>query len=340
MKRIKVNTQTPYEVIVGEGAINHLAPFVMDTFSNAANIAIVADSNVEPLYADKIERLLTPSAKRIERISFKAGEKSKTLETYALLLSALASFRFSRKDIIIALGGGVTGDLAGFAASSYMRGIDFIQIPTSLLAMVDSSVGGKTGVNLDEGKNLAGAFHQPRAVFCDTSFLKTLPEIWRIDAMGEVLKYAVLADPKLFSRLENAPTAEITEDEIARCISIKRDIVEIDEKESGERKLLNLGHTYAHAIEKESDFSISHGRAVATGIALASQKAFSLGLLSKTDLNRIISLVEKMGYKSASPFDENSLLKSMLIDKKAENGEIDFVLPTGIGKCTVKRIKL
>ncbi len=338
MKRIQVNTASPYEVIVGEGAAKFLASFVAEALPKAANIAIVADSNVEALHAGRIERLLADTGRRLERITFEAGEKSKTLKTYAELLSALAIMRFSRRDAVIALGGGVTGDLAGFAAATYMRGIDFIQVPTSLLAMVDSSVGGKCGVDLEEGKNLAGAFHQPKAVFCDTSFLKTLPEKWRVDGMGEVLKYAVLADAGLFGRLEAAPSEPISEDDIALCISMKRDIVSRDEKESGERKLLNLGHTFAHAIEKESGFTISHGRAVATGIAMASRKAASLGLLRRADSDRIVSLVNAMSYDTGTTIPRDVLERAMLGDKKAENGQIDFVLPTTIGKCVIRKM--
>lgn len=338
MKRIKVDTASPYEVVIGEGAAELLASFVSEALPKASGIAIVADSNVEPLHAGRIERILAGTGRRIERIVFEAGEKSKTIKTYSELLSALAVMRFSRRDVVVALGGGVTGDLAGFAAATYMRGIDFIQVPTSLLAMVDSSVGGKSAVDLEEGKNLAGAFHQPKAVFCDTSFLGTLPEKWRVDGMGEVLKYAVLADPGLFGRLEAAPREPISEEDIALCISIKRDIVSRDEKESGERKLLNLGHTFAHAIEKESGFTVSHGRAVATGIAMASQKAASLGMLSKDDLDRIVALVGAMGYDTRCDIDPAVLGKAMLGDKKAENGEIDFILPVTVGNCVIKRL--
>lgn len=338
MKRIKINTAVPYETIVGKGASEGLASFISDTFPRAAKIALVADSNVESLHARTIERILEPCGKRIERIVYPAGEKSKTLETYAELVRALAAFQFSRRDIVIALGGGVTGDLAGFAAATYMRGIDFIQIPTSLLAMVDSSVGGKTGVDLAEGKNLVGAFHQPRAVFCDTSFLETLPEEERANGMGEVLKYAVLGNADLFSRLEAAPTRPISEDDIALCIAMKRDIVELDEKESGPRKLLNLGHTFAHAIEKASGLSVSHGCAVATGTVMASQKAASLGLLPKAQLDRIVSLAEAMGYDTRCSIAPEILAEAMLSDKKSENGEIDFILPTAVGKCVIRRL--
>lgn len=338
MTKIKVDTASPYEVIVGAGAVAGAADFVSANFAKAGSVALVSDSNVEPLHGDAVAAVLESSGKRVERIVFPAGEKSKTLETYGALLDALVSLRFSRGDLIVALGGGVTGDLAGFAAATYMRGIDFIQIPTSLLAMVDSSVGGKTGVDLPGGKNLAGAFHQPRAVFCDTGFLRTLPEEWRIDGMGEVLKYAVLGDAELFASLERSPLAPADEAAIARCIGMKRDIVSRDERESGPRKLLNLGHTFAHAIEKLSGFSVSHGRAVATGVVMAAKASANAALMSPSDARRIEALAAAMGYETSCAFPAGDLREAMLSDKKAAAGAVDFVLPLAVGRCAVKNM--
>lgn len=336
MTRIKVNTTIPYEVSVGGGVINELGEFIVNNFPKATKIALVADSNVDALHGNRVGRILEGTGKCVERITFQAGEKSKTLKTYSELLNALATFRFSRKDIIVALGGGVTGDLSGFAAATYMRGIDFIQVPTSLLAMVDSSVGGKTGVNMDLGKNLVGAFHQPRAVFCDTDFLKTLPDEWRADGMGEVLKYAVLGDADLFANLESAPTRLIGEPDIARCIAMKRDIVNRDEREGGERKLLNLGHTFAHAIEKTSGFTISHGQAVATGIVMAARTAEKEGILNEESAKRIKQLAKAMGYRTQVDISDENLKTAMLSDKKAAGSTIDLILPIAIGRCTIK----
>ena len=338
MTRIKVDTASPYEVIVGAGALAGAADFVSANFARAKSIALVSDSNVEALHGSGVAAVLESTGRRVERIVFPAGEKSKTLETYGALLDALASFHFSRSDLIVALGGGVTGDLAGFAAATYMRGIDFIQIPTSLLAMVDSSVGGKTAVDLPSGKNLAGAFHQPKAVFCDTGFLRTLPEGWRIDGMGEVLKYAVLGDAELFAALERSPLAPVDEVAIARCIGMKRDIVIRDERESGPRKLLNLGHTFAHAIEKLSGYSVSHGRAVATGVVMAAKASANAGMMPRSDAARIEALAAAMGFETASVFPGDALREAMLSDKKASAGAVDFVLPLTIGKCAVKNM--
>ena len=336
MERIHVETGVPYDVIVGDGASSEAVGFIRATFPQATKIALVADANVDRLHGDRVGRMLEETGRQVERIVFPAGEKSKTLDTYAELVRGLAALRLSRRDIVVALGGGVTGDLSGFAAATYMRGIDFIQIPTSLLAMVDSSVGGKTGVDLPDGKNLVGAFHQPRAVLCDPAFLATLPADWRRDGMGEVLKYAVLGDADLFAALEAAPAAPLAERDIARCIRMKRDIVSRDEFESGERKLLNLGHSFGHAIEKLSAYTVSHGCAVATGVAVAARVSARLGLLAEPARARIESLVTAMGHRATSPFSAEAVAQIMASDKKVSGGGIDLVLPTDIGVCVLR----
>ena len=333
--RIHVGTGVPYDVIVSAGSVAQ-APGFIKGFPKVAKVALVTDSTVDGLHGDRVVRLLEDAGLRVERIVFPAGEKSKTIETYAEMVRSLAALRFSRKDLVVALGGGVTGDMAGFAAASYMRGIDFIQIPTTLLAMVDSSVGGKTAVDLPEGKNLVGAFHQPRAVFCDPDFLETLPEEWRVDGMGEVVKYAILGDTALFARLEANPNASISPADIARCIEMKRDVVSRDEFETGERKMLNLGHTFGHAIEKLSAYSISHGCAVATGIAMAARAAVKLGKLAADACGRIEALTDAMGYETKARFAAADIAKAMGGDKKAAGGSVDLVLPVEIGRCELR----
>ena len=338
--RIPVSTGVPYDVVVGAGVVGEMAAFVKSAFPKAAKVAVVTDSNVDRLHGDRVVRMLEDGGLRVERIVFPAGEKSKNLETYAELVRSLAALRFSRKDLVVALGGGVTGDMAGFAAATYMRKIDFIQVPTTLLAMVDSSVGGKTAVDIPEGKNLVGAFHQPRAVFCDPAFLETLSERWRMDGMGEVVKYAMLGDAALFARLEANPREPISTADIARCIEMKRDVVSRDEFETGERKTLNLGHTFGHAIEKLSDFTVTHGCAVATGLAMAARAAVKLGVLSATDGTRIESLLSAMGYETRSRYSPDDLAKAMGGDKKAAAGSVDLILPTAIGTCMIRPTSL
>ena len=335
-RKIHVATGVAYDVFVRAGVVAETAKFVKENFPKAAKVAVVVDSNVDRLHGDRVVRLLEDGGLRVERIVFPAGEQSKTLETYAELVRSLAALRFSRKDLVVALGGGVTGDMAGFAAATYMRKIDFVQVPTSLLAMVDSSVGGKTAVDIPEGKNLVGAFHQPRAVFCDPDFLGTLPESWRLDGMGEVVKYAILGDADLFARLEARPLEPIATDDIARCIEMKRDVVSRDEFETGERKTLNLGHTFAHAIEKLSGYTTTHGCAVATGLAMAARAAVKLGVLAAAEGARIAALVDAMGYETRSRYAPADLAQAMGGDKKAAGGSVDLVLPVAVGKCIIR----
>lgn len=335
-RKIHVATGVAYDVFVRAGVVAETAKFVKENFPKAAKVAVVVDSNVDRLHGDRVVRLLEDGGLRVERIVFPAGEQSKTLETYAELVRSLAALRFSRKDLVVALGGGVTGDMAGFAAATYMRKIDFVQVPTSLLAMVDSSVGGKTAVDIPEGKNLVGAFHQPRAVFCDPDFLGTLPESWRLDGMGEVVKYAILGDADLFARLEARPLEPIATDDIARCIEMKRDVVSRDEFETGERKTLNLGHTFAHAIEKLSGYTTTHGCAVATGLAMAARAAVKLGVLAAAEGARIAALVDAMGYETRSRYAPADLAQAMGGDKKAAGGSVDLILPVAVGRCVIR----
>jgi len=340
MTRIRIQTATPYEVEIGEGASAAAQQFVRSALHGARKAAIVTDSNVAAIHAEAVAGGFAAAGLDASTFVFPAGERSKNLETYAQLLDFLAARRLDRTDVVVAVGGGVTGDLAGFAAATYKRGVAFVQVPTSLLAMVDSSVGGKTGVDLAAGKNLVGAFHQPRAVFCDISFLATLPDEWRMDGMGEVLKYAILGDDALFGKLERAPLAPIGECEIAECVGMKRDIVEKDEREGGVRKLLNLGHTFAHAIEMLSGYSVSHGRAVATGIAMVARAAAKRGCLQAADCGRIEALVSAMGYDTRTGFAPADLADAIRSDKKVSGDSIDMVMPQAIGKCFVSKVPL
>jgi 3-dehydroquinate synthase len=259
---------------------------------------------------------------------FPHGEHSKSIETLASLLSFLAEHKVARNDTIAALGGGVTGDLTGFAAACYMRGIKFVQIPTTLLAMVDSSVGGKTGINLPAGKNLAGAFYQPQAVLCDISTLDTLSDETFRDGCAEIIKYGVLADRNLF----NTPIRENLEYVIARCVEIKRDIVNEDEFEAGRRKLLNLGHTVGHAIEKLSGYTVTHGHAVAAGMAIVSRAS------GCPDAPEIITMLERYRLPINTAYNAQELARACLSDKKRAGDCITMIFPERIGQCVLKNI--
>ena len=301
---------------------------------------VVTDSNVDRFYGDSFVRSLEGEYARVERIVFPAGEKSKTLETYAELVRGFAALELTRTDVVYALGGGVVGDLAGFAAATYMRGIDFIQVPATLLAMVDSSIGGKTGVDIPEGKNLVGAFHLPKKIIRDVKFLETLPEREMKNGLAEMIKTAVLFDPEMFEILQEArkapPRGTLSEYAVSprsdfslplaklveRCANWKQKIVDEDFKEGGKRKLLNLGHTFGHAIEKVSDFAIPHGEAVAIGMRIVGK-----------DVPEIGKILDAYGYPKYEGFDNTKILGAIRGDKKRSGDTITLVVPRKIGEC-------
>ena len=297
-------------------------------FPKARKAALVTDSNVDRLYGDAIVRQIEDTGLQVERIVFPAGEKSKTLETYAELVRGFAALELTRSDFAIALGGGVVGDLTGFAAATYMRGIGFVQIPTTLLAMVDSSIGGKTGVDIPEGKNLVGAFHLPKKIIRDVKFLETLPEKEMKNGLAETIKTAVLFDAEMFAALErlvyldNLDRLEKLEPLVERCAAWKQKIVDEDFKEGGKRKLLNLGHTFGHAIEKVSDFAIPHGEAVAIGMRIVGK-----------DVPEIGKILDAYGYPKYEGFDNAKILEAIRGDKKRSGDVITLVVPRNIGEC-------
>lgn len=305
-------------------------------------VMLVADSNTAAM-GDAVAALC-PDATIFHRAVFPAGEASKTFASAAMLCGEAAKAGCDRSSVFIALGGGVTGDLTGFTASIFMRGVDFIQIPTSLLAMVDSSVGGKTGVDLPEGKNLAGTFYQPKLVLIDPTLLQTLPKRELIGAMAEVVKYGVIADEAFFARLEadaerfgGAFDAPLYGEIIRRSCELKAETVAADERESGCRALLNYGHTFGHAAEMLSDFQLSHGEAVAVGMAVAGRLSVMLGMWSEEQRVRQERLLLALGLpvRLDSAFDAQSMLDLMGRDKKTRNGKLNLILPNRIGKASI-----
>ena len=299
--------------------------------------AIVTDDNVAALYSKPLADSLAQSGFRVVQFTFPHGERSKNAGTFVALLGFLAEEGLSRSDAVVALGGGVVGDLAGFAAACYMRGIRFFQIPTTLLAAVDSSVGGKTAVNLAAGKNLAGAFYQPDAVLCDISLLSTLPpQVFR-DGCAEVAKYGAIADRALFESLET-PIHEQLEEVIARCVEIKRDIVAEDEFEKGARKLLNFGHTVGHAIELLSGYETAHGHAVAAGMAVATRAAARMGVCADSCLQDLLRMLRRLGLPTGTGFGAGAIAQACLSDKKRDGELLTMVFPLEIGKCVLKGI--
>ena len=297
---------------------------------------VVSDSNVDRLYGDQFVRSLEGEYARVERIVFPAGEKSKTLETYAELVRGFAALGLTRTDVAYALGGGVVGDLTGFAAATYMRGIDFIQVPTTLLAMVDSSIGGKTGVDIPEGKNLVGAFHLPQRIIRDVKFLGTLPEKEMKNGLAEMIKTAILFDHEMFKELESlgslaslAKTLETLKALIDRTAAWKQKIVDEDFKEGGKRKLLNLGHTFGHAIEAASDFRLGHGECVAIGMRIVGKDVPEIGeILDLYGFPRVEDVFAPPLCLSVAKIQE--LLAS---DKKRSGDTITLIVPRKIGEC-------
>ena len=332
MNAITVSASKEYRVLIGSNLIPTLGTEVSAVI-NGRKVMIVSDSNVWPLYGATVANYLTEAGFQVSNFVFVAGEASKTPETYFMLLQALSENHLSRQDCVIALGGGVVGDLAGFAASTYQRGTGYVQVPTTVLAMVDSSVGGKTGIDLPAGKNLVGTFYQPNLVLCDTDILSTLPEQEFRSGCAEVIKYAILFDEALFQRLEEKGEHFDREVVISRCINWKKKTVEEDEYDTGCRQMLNLGHSIGHSIEKASHFSISHGFAVAAGIGIISRSATALGLCSKEDSNRIIDLLKQFSLPVTTIFTASELANIACGDKKRVANSINLIIPATIGCC-------
>ena len=336
MTVVKVNASNTYDIIIGENLLNDLGRYSKDAIG-VCKICIVTDDTVNALYGDRAEKALTSYGFEAIRFVIKHGEASKNTANLVELLEFLAKNRLTRSDAIVALGGGVVGDLAGFAAAVYLRGIKFIQAPTTLLAAVDSSVGGKTAVDLVEGKNLMGAFHQPSLVLCDYKTLDTLSDGIFADGCAEVIKYAVINDKDLFETLKLGIKNNL-EQIIARCVSNKADIVQKDEFDLGCRQLLNLGHTTGHAIETLSDFKISHGSAVAIGTVIAMEIACYLGVCDKEEKDELISLLVAEGLPTECEYSAEQLAEIASTDKKRDGASISFVVPYGIGNCQLVKI--
>lgn len=328
MISIQVPASTKYVVKIGSGLLATLGTEAAD-LCKPGTAAIVSDSNVWPLYGKTAESSLQNAGFDTVHFVFPAGEEQKNGETYLQLLNFLAENQLTRSDLIVALGGGVVGDLAGFAAATYLRGIAYVQVPTTLLAAVDSSVGGKTAIDLTSGKNLCGAFYQPRLVLCDTDTLQTLPrDIFR-DGCAEVIKYGVLYDPQLFAHLEKTGLSFDREAVIARCVELKRNVVMEDEFDRGSRMKLNLGHTIGHGIEAKSNYSIPHGQAVSIGMAIIARAS------GCPDTGRITNCLTTFGLPTRTEFHSADLFACALSDKKRSGDTVSLIIPRQIGHCDI-----
>jgi len=328
MRIVTVNASKRYEIKIGPGLLSAVGAEAKQ-LGKAETVCIVSESRVWPLYGDAVKESLEHAGFRVLSYVFPAGEESKNAAVYLSLVNFLAEHKLTRSDLIVALGGGVVGDLAGFAAATFLRGIRFIQIPTTLLAAVDSSVGGKTAIDLPAGKNLCGAFCQPSLVLCDTDTLISLPDAVFRGGCAEVIKYGILYDPQLFSYLEDTGLSFDREAVIARCVELKRDVVMEDEFDTGDRMKLNLGHTIGHGVEARSSFTLSHGESVAIGMAIVSRAS------QCPDNVRILNLLEKFGLPTSTEYPLEDLYAYTLSDKKRSGSTLKLIIPRSIGNCEV-----
>lgn len=334
MKRVQVDASLSYEVLIERGLLSSSGKLVK-TVAKGNTAVIVSETNVYPLYGEKLKGSLEQEGFKVISYVFPAGEQSKNTDTLVDLWEFLAENHVTRSDTLIALGGGVTGDLTGFAAATFLRGIRYIGIPTTLLSMVDSSVGGKTAVDLKGGKNLAGAFCQPSLVIIDPDTLDTLSPSVFSDGMAEVIKYGMINLPVFLTMLSGE--CDIS-DIIEICVKDKRDIVNEDERDLGLRQLLNFGHTPAHGIELLSDFKISHGSAVAIGMVIMTKASIRAGLCEKEALGILLSLLNKYSLPTSVSFSCKEIAEIALNDKKRAGGTITLVIPEKAGKCYLKKM--
>lgn len=335
MKTVKVRASKEYEVIIGSGLLDTAGERIRAVAPKAEKAALVSDDNVAPLYLERLTKSLQAQGFEVCSFVFPHGESSKNGGTYLQILNFMAANHISRSDLAIALGGGVVGDITGFASATYLRGIKYVQLPTSLLAMVDSSVGGKTAIDLDEGKNLAGAFCQPELVLCDLDTLKTLSPDFFTDGSAEVLKYGVLGDRALFEHLKERGQGFDREYVVSRCVEMKRDYVCEDEFDNGVRRKLNLGHTIGHAIEKCSGYKVSHGRAVAIGMAMMAEICAKQGICSAECAEEIIQALKALKLPTETEFSKEVLIAPMLSDKKRSGGAVSLIVPKAVGDCDI-----
>ena len=339
MKTVKVNVGKGYEILIEEGILSDCASYIKKV-KNPKKVCIISDTNVFKLYGKTVKSSLTNSGFEVLDFVFEAGEQSKTTDTVVSMVEFMAENEMTREDLVIALGGGVCGDMAGFASAIYLRGIDFVQIPTSLLAQVDSSVGGKTAVDLPQGKNLCGAFHQPILVIIDPCTLKSLSTRFFSDGMAEAIKMGCIKSESLFEKIKRGNLKEDLIDIIYECVSLKAGVVERDEKEHGERALLNFGHTAGHAIEKLHNFSgISHGEAVGVGMLLICEAAERNGLTEKGTRDKIESALKTYDLPTSVPNSMKDIVFAMNADKKRTGKDIKFIFISKIGNGFINPIE-
>ena len=352
METVRVDLgERGYDILIGDGLLDRTGALVAERLGGGARVGIVSDENVAPLYGDRLLNSLRAAGIDGTAIVLPAGETTKSFACLEQTVDALLDARLERGDAVLALGGGVIGDLAGFAAAIVRRGMRFVQVPTSLLAQVDSSVGGKTGINTEAGKNLVGAFHQPALVVADTATLDTLSDRERRAGYAEVVKYGLIDRPDFFAWLEQHWREVVEGGEgrvraIAESCRAKADVVKRDERESGERALLNLGHTFGHALERGVAYDgtrLVHGEGVAIGMAIAHRFSVALGLCSGQDAGRVeahlrtVGLPTRMADIPGEPFTVGGMMDAIAQDKKVARGKLNFILTRGLGQSYIAR---
>lgn len=340
MQKITVKASQSYDVIIGSGVLGSAAGNIGDVLRSSRTV-IVSDDNVFPIYGTKLKETLEKSGFTVSEFVFPHGEQSKSHAVLLNLYGFLAAQNITRSDSIIALGGGVTGDLAGFAAASYLRGIDYVQIPTSLLAQIDSSVGGKTAVDIPAGKNLVGAFKQPKLVLADTDTLSTLPDAFFDDGMGEAVKYGMIWSEELFDLIAEGNIKDHLEEMIVKCVDIKREVVETDEYDKGLRMILNFGHTLGHAIEKTQNFcGLSHGKAVSVGMYLITSAAEKHGIIKESISGKLRSCLETNRLPWSVDIPADTLFENSVNDKKRFSDDINVIICKTIGKADIVKLPI
>ena len=333
MYTVSINTAPPYDVCIGSGILSDAGALIRRVLPGRA--ALITDTTVGPLYGDTVARSLEENGISYIRYEIPAGEEHKNITEYAKILEFLAENALTRADYLIALGGGVCGDMTGFAAATYLRGIPFVQMPTTFLAAADASVGGKTAIDLSAGKNLAGAFHQPSLVICDTDTFTSLPPDTYADGMVETIKHGLIYDKEFFRFLAEADRRNEINEIVRKDVEIKRHFVMEDEFDRGIRQMLNFGHTIGHTVEKNSHFTISHGHAVAIGMCAASKAAYAFGL-AKEDFSGVIKdALSRYGIDTRCPYPAPLLADAALRDKKRFGGTINIIYLKEIGEAAI-----
>jgi 3-dehydroquinate synthase len=334
MKTVSVQLGTKYDISIENGSLANVGETLKTLLPTVQTFAIVTDKNVAELYLENVTASIAQAGFNVLVITMLPGEKTKSIESFYAIMNWLAENQITRSDALVALGGGVIGDLTGFSAASYLRGVPFVQIPTTLLAMVDSSVGGKTGIDIPAGKNLVGAFYQPRAVICDPLVLNTLPREVFSDGMAEIIKHGMIRSEKLINMLKTPNMPEIIEENV----KIKRDVVQRDERDTGERQLLNFGHTIGHAIEKLSNYEISHGQAVAIGMYTITRAAVKKNFCPPEILTTLENMLDAQLLSKTTTFSATEIFQASLSDKKRTGDYITEVIPHKLGECVLRKM--